>query len=204
MNCMDNKKHDNIQQPIVVYGMANIGCDQKEATFQTQLVVHDGEKVKDTEFVEEVELVDLKFFDDRKFGTIKSQQKIREILQEVLPKMDVDSGRDWVVVYIAYHYYKQKLLIMKDFVKFFTDIEHLLPGKLTKVKQEEPKGDKRYKSYTEALSSECNNWFIVDGCLPEMTEWRSSKYRYYVDDEKRNRIQDLVKDVYQGLKDAEE
>ena len=31
---MDEKKTD-VQQPIVIYGMANIGCDQRYATFQT-------------------------------------------------------------------------------------------------------------------------------------------------------------------------
>ena len=78
-----------------------------------------------------------------------------------------------------------------------------VPGQLTKVKQEEPKGDKRYKSYTEALASECGYWFILDECLPEMAEWRSLKFNYRVDDNRRSRIQNLVKEVYQGLKDAE-
>ena len=90
---------------------------------------------------------------------------------------------------------------MKGYADFFTDIERLLPGRLNKVKQEEAKGDKRYKSYTEALASECGNWFIVDECLPEMAEWRSSKYNYHVDDNRRSRIQTLVKEVFQGLKD---
>ena len=64
MNCMDDKKQDKVQQPIVVYGMANIGCDQKGATFQTQIVVHDGEKVKDSELAEKVFVPrQLQFFD---------------------------------------------------------------------------------------------------------------------------------------------
>lgn len=91
---------------------------------------------------------------------------------------------------------------MKGYSDFFTDIERLLSGHLTKVKQEEVKGDKRYKSYTEALASECGNWFILDECLPEMAEWRSSKHAYRVDDNRRSRIQNLVKEIYQGLKDA--
>lgn len=150
---------------------------------------------------EELELVDLKFFDARKFGTIERQQNLKQMLLGILPKMDVDSGRDWVAVYIAYHYYIRRLFIMKGYADFFTDIERLLPGRLNKVKQEEAKGDKRYKSYTEALASECGNWFIVDECLPEMAEWRSSKYNYHVDDNRRSRIQTLVKEVFQGLKD---
>ena len=139
----------------------------------------------------------------QKFGTMERQQKFRQVLLNVIPKMDVDSGRDWVAVYIAYHFYIKRVFIMKGYADFFTDIERLLPGQLTKVKQEEPKGDKRYKSYTEALASECGNWFILDECLPEMAEWRSSKFNYRVDDNRRSRIQNLVKEVYQGLKDAE-
>lgn len=90
---------------------------------------------------------------------------------------------------------------MKGYADFFTDIERLLPGRLSKLKQSEAKGDKRYKSYTEALASECDYWFVVDECLPKMAEWRSSQYSYRVDDTRRNRIQALVKEVYQGLKD---
>ena len=92
---------------------------------------------------------------------------------------------------------------MKGYADFFADIERLLPERLTKVKQKEPKGDKRYKSYTEALASECSYWFILDECLPEMAEWRSSKFNYRVDDNRRSRIQNLVKEIYQGLKDTE-
>lgn len=161
------------------------------------------EQAEDTEEFTDVELVDLKFFDAKKFGAMECQQKLRQVLLNVIPKMDVDSGRDWVAVYIAYHFYIKRVFIMKGYADFFTDIERLLPGRLTKVKQEEPKGDKRYKSYTEALASESGNWFILDGCLPEMAEWRSSKFNYRVDDNRRSRIQNLVKEVHQGLKDAE-
>lgn len=197
---MNKKEQPNV---INVWGLANIGCTIENPTFQT--LVQDGGNTKQTEAVmdEEVELVDLKFFDSRKYGTMERQRKLRQLLLNVLPKMDVDSGRDWVAPYIAYHYYIGRQFIMKGYSDFFTDIERLLPGRLTKVKQEEAKGDKRYKSYTEALASECGNWFILDECLPEMAEWRSSKHAYRVDDTRRNRIQNLVKEIYQGLKDAE-
>ena len=197
---MDKKVEPNV---INVWGLANIGCTMHNPTFQTLVTDHDPEKTEEaSEAEEEVELVDLKFFDARKFGTMERQQKLRQMLVSILPKMDVDSGRDWVAVYIAYHYYIKRLFIMKGYADFFTDIERLLPGLLTKVKPEEAKGDKRYKSYTEALASECGSWFIMDECLPEMAEWRSSKYNYRVDDNRRSRIQTLVKEVFQGLKDA--
>ena len=198
---MDKQTEANV---INVWGLANIGCEMHNPTFQTLVVDHDGGQAEEAVVAEEaVELVDLKFFDARKFGTMERQQKLRQLLRGVLPKMDVDSGRDWVALYIAYHYYVKRLFIMKGYSDFFTDIERLLPGVLTKVKREEAKGDKRYKSYTEALASESGNWFIVDECLPEMAEWRSSKYNYRVDDGRRGRIQNLVREIYQGLKDAE-
>ena len=34
-----------------------------------------------------------------------------------------------------------------------------------------------------------------------MDEWRLQKYNYRVDDDRRGRIQDLVKEIYQGLKE---
>ncbi len=151
---------------------------------------------------EEVEYVDLVFFDERSFGTMENQNKLRCVLGKVLPRMDVDSGRDWVAPYIAYHYYIGREFIMKGYSDFFTDIEGLLPGLLTKVKREEAKGDKRYKSYTEALASECGYWFILDECLPPMQEWTSKRFEYKVDDTRRKRIQQLVKDIYHGLKEA--
>lgn len=196
---MDKKNESNV---INVWGLANIGCTMQNPTFQTLVTDHAPEKTEEhSEAEEEVELVDFKFFDAQTFGTIERQQKLRQLLFGILSKMDVDSGRDWVAVYIAYHYYIKRLFIMKGYADFFTDIERLLPGRLAKVKPEEAKGDKRYKSYTEALASECGNWFIVDECLPEMAEWRSAKYSYRVDDNRRSRIQTLVKEVFQGLKD---
>lgn len=47
---------------------------------------------------------------------------------------------------------------------------------------------------------ECQKWFILNGCLPKVQEWTSSQFRYNVDDTRRRRIQQLVKEVLQGLK----
>ena len=146
---------------------------------------------------EKCKLVDLKFFD--KFDTLEQQAKLRKALKGVLPRMDADSGRDWVAVYIAYHYYIGREFIMKGHSDFFADIEALLPGVLKKVNAGET-GDKRYKAYTDLLRLECQNWFILNECLPPMSEWTSSKYMYRVDQAKRERIQQIAKDVYQGLK----
>ena len=145
------------------------------------------------------EYVDFAFFEDRRFCTMVSQEKMRRVLKGVLPRMDADSGRDWVAVYIAYHYYIGREFIMKGQADFFKDIDGLLPGVLTKVNARET-GDKRYKSYTDLLRLECANWFVLDECLPPMREWTSKRFCYHVDDARRGRIQQLVKDIYQGWK----
>ena len=218
---MENNKQENPQKPVVVYGVVNIGCDQTGATFQTLVEAPKGTKTEEAEVEEVFVPRQLHFFDMVAFGSEEKQPKLIAMLKEVVQQIDTTSGRGWFCIYagyryfkqqlavmggyadIAYHFYIKRVFIMKGYADFFTDIERLLPGQLTKVKQEEPKGDKRYKSYTEALASECGNWFILDGCLPEMAEWRSSKFNYRVDDNRRSRIQNLVKEVYQGLKDAE-
>ena len=146
------------------------------------------------------EYVDLKFFDDQKFATMDGQRRLRQVLRGVMSKMDVDAGRDWVVPYIAYHYYIGRTFIMKGYADFFCDIDRLMPGVLTKVNTAEKGGDKRYKLYTDSLRLECPKWFIVDECLPPMNEWTSTRFDYHVDKERRSRIQQLVREVYQGLK----
>ena len=114
--------------------------------------------------------------------------------------MDADNGRDWIAVYIAYHYFMNREFIMKGYADFFADIEGLLPGILTKVNKDYDKGDKRYKAYTELLASETTKWFILSECLPPFNEWRSKKYNYAVDDNRKNRIQDMVRDIYTEMK----
>lgn len=144
------------------------------------------------------EFVDLKFFDASKFGTMERQERLRQALMYILPRMDVDSGRDWVAPYIAYHYYIGRQLTLKGHSDFFCDIDRLMPGVLTKVKRDE-KGDKRYKAYTDLLRLECPCWFIQNECLPPMAEWTSTIYNYPVDKDRRLRIQQIVKDIYQRL-----
>lgn len=144
------------------------------------------------------EYVDFVFFEDKRLATLEQQNVLRRVLKSVLSRMDVDSGRDWVAPYIAYHYYIGREYLMKGYVDFFKDIEGLLPSVLTKVNADET-GDKRYKAYTDLLRAECANWFILDDCLPPMLEWTSNRFKYHVDDTRRKRIQRIVKDIYQGL-----
>ena len=168
--------------------------------------IHDNEHVhvninkQPEQIVEDNEYVDLVFFDNKHFGTMERQNKLRCVLKKVLPRMDADNGRDWIAVYIAYHYFMNREFIMKGYADFFADIEGLLPGILTKVNKDYDKGDKRYKTYTELLASETTKWFILSECLPPFNEWRSKKYNYAVDDNRKNRIQDIVRDIYTEMK----
>ena len=148
--------------------------------------------------IEDNRLLDLDFFDSEKFRTIKGQVKLRVLLNDILPQINVDSGRDWIAVYIAYHFFMNKVTLMKNFSTFFSDIEALLPNTLNKIKEDQT-GDKRYKSYTEALSNECDKWFINSGCLPPQNEWKSRDYLYTVDDNRRRLIQNIVTELYKGM-----
>ncbi len=149
---------------------------------------------------EQYNYVDLKFFDEKCFGTLEKQDVLRRVIKHTLPRIDVDNGRDWVALYIAYHYYKEREFIMQGYADFFTDIEGLLPDMLTKINIEAESGDKRYKSYTQLLQRECQLWFIDNECLPPMTEWTSKRFNYGVDKDRRSRIQKIAIDIYQGLK----
>lgn len=194
--------------------MDKTSIDVPGATFTGNITIHgDMFNIHDNQHVhvnvnrqpqqadeEDYEYVDFVFFDDRRLSTMESQIVFRRILKSVLPRMDVDSGRDWVAVYIAYHYYIGREFIMKGQSDFFRDIDALLPGVLTKVNNQETSGDKRYKAYSDLLRLECPKWFILDECLPPMREWTSKRFEYQVDDTRRRRIQQLVKDIYQGLK----
>ncbi len=162
----------------------------------------EGCDIEDAEVIDDeniIELIDLKFFDMKRWGTLEAQQKLRSVLQGLISRMDVDSGRDWVAPYIAYHYVQGRLSLMKGYAAYFADIEALLPGLLSKINAAEPKGDKRYKKYTEALSDECSKWFVNEGCLPAKEVWKSITCHYGVDDDRRRRIQSLTTELFQGL-----
>ncbi len=156
----------------------------------------------DPQRAQDFEYIDFKFFPQDSFDTMEKQNRLRELIQSILPKIDADSGRDWVVVYIACHFFMKRQLRMKRYVDFFSDIEALLPKVLTKVVADK-QGDKRYKPYTDSLSYECNSWFIDNDCLPFVQEWKSNRFKYKVEDTRRNRIQELVTSLYQGMKKIE-
>ena len=147
------------------------------------------------------EYVDLVFFDTKLFGTYERQLALRKVLKEAFKKMALDTGRDIVAIYIAYHFLIGKLYIMQGYTDFIQDIDGLMPNTLPKVKEDEESRNQRYKSYIESLSNECEKWFIDNDCLPDVTMWRSKEYKYKVDDKRRNRIQQLVTDILRGMKE---
>lgn len=188
-NDINEKPQQTVQQQYAWIGIYNAHVEHQH--------VYGSDHPKTPQDENCYEYVDFVFFDERKFGTMESQNKMRRVVMGVLPRMDADSGRDWVAVYIAYHYYIGREFIMKGQSDFFRDIDALLPGVLTKVNEQET-GDKRYKAYSDLLRLECPKWFILDECLPPMQEWTSKRFDYQVDDARRKRIQQLVKDIYQG------
>lgn len=157
------------------------------------------ERVKEDE---EYEFVNLVFFDKKLFGTYERQIALRKILKEAFKRMMLDTGRDLVAVYIAYHFLKDQLLNLKGYTDFLQDMESIMPGMLPKIKEDETNRSQRYKSYAESLALECDKWFIENGCLPDKTMWKSSDYKYNVDDERRKRIQSLVTYILQGMKEV--
>lgn len=157
------------------------------------------ERVKEDE---EYEFVNLVFFDKKLFGTYERQIALRKILKEAFKRMMLDTGRDLVAVYIAYHFLKDQLLNLKGYTDFLQDMESIMPGMLPKIKEDETNRSQRYKSYAESLALECDKWFIENGCLPDKTMWKSSDYKYNVDDERCKRIQSLVTYILQGMKEV--
>ena len=200
MNCMDDNKQDNVQQPIVVYGMANIGCDQKGATFQTQIVVHDGEKVKDSELAEKVFVPrQLQFFDMVAFGSEEKQPKLIAMLKDVAQQIDTTSGRGWFCIYAGYRYYKQQLAVMGGYADFFADIEALVPDLLTKIDTTK-EGEARYHNYTQLLGREANAWYMDRKKLPPLNEITIWKDRFNGDKNRYAANAQIIIDVYKRLK----
>lgn len=162
--------------------------------------INNGEVVQKGD--DDFEFVNLVFFETKWFGTYERQVALRNVLKEAFKRMLLDTGRDLVAVYIAYHFLKDQLQNLKGYTDFLQDIEGLMPGMLPKIKEDETSRSLRYKSYAESLAGECDKWFIDNGCLPDKTEWKSLAYHYNVDDERRKRIQSLVTSILQGMKEV--
>ena len=150
---------------------------------------------------EDFECVNLEFFDEKVFCSYKRQLALRNLLKEAFKRMDLNTGRDLVAIYIGYHFYVGQLYNTKCYTDCIQDLDNLLPGWLPKIKNDEQTRSHRYRAYSESLGLECDKWFIENGSLPDKNEWVLRKYKYNVDDERRKRIQQLSTDIYKGMKD---
>ena len=167
-----------------------------EFIFRVTLLIFTHKPWKDKS-PESTPLLDLKFF--TAFNTVEKQEQLRQAIEGVIKKIDIDTGSDWIVYYIAYCFYTENLKLTKNYAAFFHDIDLLLPGRLTKVDQNEETDSQRYKIYTQMLSYECSNWFILNGCLPKMSEWTLKQFTYHVSHDRQQLIQSLVIEVYKNL-----
>lgn len=199
MNCMDDNKQDNVQQPIVVYGMANIGCDQTGATFQTLVVSPEEQKAQEADATEVFVPRQLQFFDMVAFGSEEKQPKLIAMLREVAQQIDTTSGRGWFCIYAGYRYYKQQLAVMGGYADFFADMEALAPDLLTRIDVTK-EGEARYHNYTQLLGREAGLWYMDKEKLPPLNEITVWKERFRGDKNRYAANAKIIIDVYKQLK----
>lgn len=138
---------------------------------------------------------ELMFFDNVQYGTENGQKGLVELLKKAAGMIDVNQGSSWFCLYAGYRYYKKQLGTKKEYVRFFSDIETLLPGVLKNIVTTE-KGDKRYHSYTQAISLEANNWYMDDGKLPPLNDLAAYINKYGGSPEQFKSSIVIVKDIY--------
>lgn len=196
---MDDKKEENSQKPVVVYGVVNIGCDQTGATFQT-LVETPKETKTDEANAEEVFVPSqLRFFDMVAFGSEEKQPKLIAMLKEVATQINTTSGRGWFCIYAGYRYFKQQLAVMGGYTDFFADIEALAPDLLTMIDKEK-EGEARYHNYTVLMGREAKLWYMNKGKLPPQNEITVWKERFKGDKSRYATNAQIIIDVYKRLK----
>ena len=193
---MDDKDKQQQQASINVWGIANIGCEMENPTFQTLVVSAEGQEADAEEvFVPQ----QLQFFDMLVFGSEKKQPKLITMLREVAMQIDTTSGRGWFCIYAGYRYYKQQLAVMGGYTDFFTDIEALTPDLLTMVDKEK-EGEARYHNYTQLLGREASAWYMDGKKLPPLNEITVWKNRFNGDKNRFAANAKIIIDVYKRLK----
>ena len=193
---MNDKDKQQQQATINVWGIANIGCEMENPTFQTLVVSPEEQKGDAKEvFVPR----QLQFFDMVAFGSEEKQPKLIAMLREVAQQIDTTSGRGWFCIYAGYRYYKQQLAVMGGYADFFADMEALVPDLLTKIDAMK-EGEARYHNYTQLMGREASAWYMDSKKLPplnEITVWKNSfngdKNRYAANAK-------IIIDVYKRLK----
>ena len=162
---MDDKDKQQ-QASINVWGIANIGCEMENPTFQTLVVSAEGqiatphsqrEKAQKADAEEVFVPRQLQFFDMVAFGSEEKQPRLIAMLREVTQQIDTTNGRGWFCIYAGYRYYKQQLAVMGGYADFFADMEALVPDLLTKIDTMK-EGEARYHNYTQLLGREASAW----------------------------------------------
>lgn len=144
------------------------------------------------------EPVKLRFFTDPYFRSLGGRESMRDLLENILPTIDENSGRDWVGVYVGYLYFKNKLIYKGGFDLFFHDLEQLLPGILTKI-DTNAEGYKRYKIYIDSLSRECKKWFVDHNCLPPLVSIKANLYNLPLEFNRYQHFRGMVLEIERKL-----
>lgn len=139
--------------------------------------------------------VKLRFFKDRCFKDAGGQESLRELIKSIQSRINVNSGREWIALYIGYLLAKREYAPVRGFTDFFKDIDALMPGLLKNVKDVTKTYD-RYRSYIDSLALECNNWYVEKGCLPLIDVFRNKYYRFHGDDKFQDRMKPLITEAY--------
>ena len=193
---MDDKDKQQQQAPINVWGIANIGCEMENPTFQTLVVSAEGQKADAEEvFVPQ----QLQFFDMVVFGSEEKQPKLIAMLREVAQQIDTTSGRGWFCIYAGYRYFKQQLAVMGGYADFFTDMGALVPDMLTKIDTTK-EGEARYHNYAQLLGREASAWYMDGKKLPPLNEITVWKNRFNGDKNRFAANAQIIIDVYKRLK----
>ena len=199
---MENKVDDKDKQQasINVWGIANIGCEMENPTFQTLVVSPEEQKAQEADDAEEVFVPrQLRFFDMVQFGSEEKQPRLIAMLREVASQIDTTSGRGWFCIYAGYRYYKQQLAVMGGYADFFADIEALVPDLLTKIDATKG-GEARYHNYTQLMGREASAWYMDKGKLPPLNEITVWKNRFGGDKNRYAANAQIIIDVYKRLK----
>ena len=203
---MDDK--DKQQASINVWGIANIGCEMENPTFQTLVVSAEGqiatphsqrEKAQKADAEEVFVPRQLQFFDMVAFGSEEKQPRLIVMLREVAQQIDTTNGRGWFCIYAGYRYYKQQLAVMGGYADFFADMEALVPDLLTKIDTMK-EGEARYHNYTQLLGREASAWYMDGKKLPPLNEITVWKNRFKGDKNRYAANAKIIIDVYKRLK----
>ena len=195
---MDDK--DKQQQAYInVWGIANIGCEMENPTFQTLVVSAEELKAQKADAEEVFVPRQLRFFDMVTFGSEEKQPKLITMLREVATQIDTTSGRGWFCIYAGYRYFKQQLAVMGGYTDFFADIEALTPDLLTMIDKDK-EGEARYHNYTVLMGREAALWYMNKSNLPPLNEITVWKERFKGDKNRYATNAQIIIDVYKRLK----